>query len=1562
MLPYSSRRLRRCFGGPLPFFNGLLKGAVLAVCLINAAAAQTLSFPAPFFPDPHVGEPYSFQLEATGGTTPYRWSRVSGTLPTGFTLNTNGLISGTASSTGTFRFRLAVTDRAGVTQERDTLIYVSVGTLTISTNPPPGATALQSYSYSLTAAGGRTPYSWSLTGGSLPAGLALSTGGVISGVPASAGSSTFSVRVTDSTGQTNAATFTMTVAAGVAAPAPSTLSMGSTFLPDGRVGAAYSQTLSATGGVTPYSWRVSSGSLPTGLLLSTAGVISGTPAVAGTFRFQVRLADAAGAAVVRDTMIYVAVAPVAISTTPLPAGTVQQSYSHTLQATGGTAPYQWSLSAGTLPAGLTLSAGGVISGTPSAAATSSFTVRAADTTGQAASGALTLTVNPSTSLSIAAPSWPNVQVNTAFSYTLTATGGTAPYRWSLTSGTIPPGLALSQGGVLSGTPTTAGSYTFQVTATDGRNRTASRSLSMSVAAALAITTNTVPDGVVQQSYNQTLQATGGRPPYTWQGGALPAGLTFSSGGVLSGRPTVAGTFSLSLRATDSVGSSVVKAFTLVIRPGSTLTISTATMPAAVTGSPYSHVLTGAGGTPPYTWSVAAGALPAGLSLNTSTGAVAGIPTTAGSFSFTAGLRDATTTTPVTRALSITVAGALSITTTTLPDGALSSAYTQTLAATGGSAPYTWRLANGVLPAGLSLSTAGTISGTPTATGTFNFRVQATDSGSATATRDLTLLIGPARTSTLSVTSPAAGAVLTGMVNFAVSTPPPAGGSIEYLLNGKAFSGPIYAPPFTYAWNSSLAWNSVNTVEAISRDAAGAEMARSPLRSFSLAHKAGQVSIASPDPSRVQSGTVNWTVNASSPDGTEGWSFLLNGAFNMMWGNATSRTMTLDTTTLPNGRHELFNGVYSRASGLPPMGMGQMYITVDNGRAFLGVRPKYKDMFLSPGQSDTLTASLAYTDGFLAPATGVTYVSSNPAVASVSAAGLVTAVAPGVANITVQANGRSSQTRVYVTNFSGFPHFAKDGRILYAYDPAQSLFVRSLFFLTDDEMNSTPGLPQHVRNAGINAISTGFFNNPADNQQPDLASWQRSFDEIWNRKVSDAARYNMSLMLIGDDIARTPAELSFVTSSSWGSNALRHALTRARDSRVAVALDMVDEVSFVWGNTPKPTDGRWTRYSPSIPDSAFTTLMGIMNSVTGRTLVSWPIGGTSGELDVRNWLADPAFSGYSSSFFTYMDWRRGYPTASTIVQDRMAMQRVTADRFHLLQPNKPLLVQNSISGPFYTKLTNNSQYTPGVDIQQEPPNGVRAVAAQAMYAAVVGAAGIRSYGYDWTIWKQDRLRSPIGSTDQQTGSDPFSVGTDRWHSFGAAYSLIGKLERHLLQQRASSPELGGHVATTVRRSSTGRMLMAVNMAENSHMAKVDLTPYKFSTGSIMRSRQAGGSIKVEPVANAATEDTVTFEGGESISWVFLPAPAVTPGVVIQSPLPDATITGTINVQAAVSGTANLARVDFLVDGAVIRSTTAAPFTASFNAATVTPNIWHSLAVRVYDTTGDYNEARASIFTK
>ena len=342
---------------------------------------------------------------------------------------------------------------------------------------------------------------------------------------------------------------------------------------------------------------------------------------------------------------------------------------------------------------------------------------------------------------VAPASLPAATVASAYSQTISASGGTAPYSFAVTAGSLPTGLSLnsSTGGLL-GTPSAGGTFNFTVTATDGNTDTGSRAYSLTVNdPTITITPNFPPNFTVGSAYSQAFTANGGTATYTYAitAGSLPAGITLSSGGLLSGTPTAGGTFNFTITATDSstgtgpyTGS---HAYTLVAN-APTITLSPASLPAATVASSYSQSISASGGTSSYSFAVTAGSLPAGLTL-ASNGSLSGTPTAGGTFNFTVTATDSSTGTgPFTgsRAYSLTVnTPTISLSPTSLPAATVAVSYSQSISASGGTSSYTFAVTAGALPTGLTLASNGSLSGTPTADGIFNFTITATDSSTGT---------------------------------------------------------------------------------------------------------------------------------------------------------------------------------------------------------------------------------------------------------------------------------------------------------------------------------------------------------------------------------------------------------------------------------------------------------------------------------------------------------------------------------------------------------------------------------------------------------------------------------------------------------------------------------------------------------------------------------------------------------------------------------------------------------------------------------------------------------------
>jgi hypothetical protein len=688
-------------------------------------------------------------------------------------------------------------------------IHPTASALAIANTTLPSGEVGTAYSATLTATGGTAPMIWSMSAGTLPAGLSLSAAtGVVSGTPTAAvagASLTFDVHDSGSPTQTMTATLILTIT-------PATLSIISTGLPTGTLGANYSAALVAAGGTAPYTWTVSSGMLPAGLTLDQAtGIISGIPTAAVTnASITVAVHDAGSpsqtqAAVLAITINAVALPTVTITTASLPNGTVGAVYSLALAATGGQTPYTWSVSSGALPAGLSLSSSGTISGKPTAVASGTavtFTVKDFESPAQTASVALTISIAPAP-LSIATTSLPNGTVGQAYSASLSAAGGTTPFAWSITTGALPAGLSLAAAtGVISGTPTAAvsgSSLTFSVHDSGSPVQTKTVTLTLTVVpAALTVSTSSLPSGAVGTAYSATLAATGGTTPYSWSitSGALPTGLSLAAAtGVISGTPTVAVTTSSITFSVHDSGSPVQTkpvTLTLTIAPA-TLTVSTSSLPSGTVGSAYSTTLAATGGTTPYAWSITSGALPTGLSLAAATGVISGTPTVAvTNSSITFSVHDSGSpvqTKPVT--LTLTIApGILAISTGSLPSGTVNSAYSTTLSATGGTTPYTWSITSGALPTGLTLASAtGVISGTPTVTAAnvaIGFMVQDSATPKNTATKSLNLTVS-ATTISVTMNLKRAGLTVTQTLGLSATTNDASGVTWSISPSGGSFS-------------------------------------------------------------------------------------------------------------------------------------------------------------------------------------------------------------------------------------------------------------------------------------------------------------------------------------------------------------------------------------------------------------------------------------------------------------------------------------------------------------------------------------------------------------------------------------------------------------------------------------------------------------------------------------------------------------------------------------------------------------------------------------------------------
>lgn len=260
---------------------------------------------------------------------------------------------------------------------------------------------------------------------------------------------------------------------------------------------------------------------------------------------------------------------------------------------------------------------------------------------------------PDTPLGIVTQNLPGAEQFVFYATLLQAEGGVPPYAWSIDSGALPPGLTLDPIGMISGTPTQAGTFQFVLRLSDqqaGVSVLQVFTLTVDAAPPLAVATTDLADGFKGVSYADVLVAEGGTAPYTWSitNGSLPPGLSLNaSTGAISGTPTTVGDFNFVVQVRDANGFTAIAALgILVALPGDTLEIVTGALPDATPGQAYLVLLEATGGVPPYSWSLFAGTLPTGLTINAANGTISGTTTQVGSFDIAIQVRDSVGSTAV----------------------------------------------------------------------------------------------------------------------------------------------------------------------------------------------------------------------------------------------------------------------------------------------------------------------------------------------------------------------------------------------------------------------------------------------------------------------------------------------------------------------------------------------------------------------------------------------------------------------------------------------------------------------------------------------------------------------------------------------------------------------------------------------------------------------------------------------------------------------------------------------------------------------------------------------------
>lgn len=624
--------------------NGSRTKAATVTYTISASSALSLAYTTPLSFTGGVAIPA--QTPAIANTmpgVPVSFAITSGSLPAGLTLGANGAITGTPSTPGVYTFVVTATNGPRTATASVTYTVEDPAALTLAYGTPrffPQGTAVAPQAPTTTHETPGVTSTYALLSGSLPTGLALNTDGTISGTPTVQGVSTFTIRVTNGTRTATAsATYTVENAAalGLAYATPQT------FAPNVAIATQTPTVSNPTTGLAT-TFALTAGSLPTGLVLNADGTLTGTPTVAGTYPFTVTATS--GTRTASAAVSYTVQSPIPTGlnyTTPV-TYLEQSAITPNLPNPSGGAPTSYTVTAGTLPAGLVLDpATGVISGTPTGPTLGavSVTIRGSNAAGNV-SQTLSITVNPAapTALNYSTP-------NTYFNGTAITTnapnptGGT-PSSYAIMSGILPLGLSIDPTtGLITGTPTaaTAGPVSLVIRGTN---------VTGWVEQTVVVTVNDVAPGALHYSTPNTYlngtpiqvnnpNPTGGIPnAYTITAGALPAGLTLDPAtGVISGKPTANGTFTPTIEGSNGLGA-VSQAISITVTATAPTALHYATPVTYVQGTAIAPNYPNPVGGTPTSYSVIAGSLPAGLSLDATTGVISGTPTatTAGPVSVT----------------------------------------------------------------------------------------------------------------------------------------------------------------------------------------------------------------------------------------------------------------------------------------------------------------------------------------------------------------------------------------------------------------------------------------------------------------------------------------------------------------------------------------------------------------------------------------------------------------------------------------------------------------------------------------------------------------------------------------------------------------------------------------------------------------------------------------------------------------------------------------------------------------------------------------------------------------
>ncbi len=744
-------------------------GAFTDASFTLTVTCATITLSPATLPAGTIGVAYNQTITASGGTAAYTFGVTLGGLPTSLSLASGGALTGTPSVGGTFNFTVTATDANGCA---GTQAY----SVTINTPPTINAVAVSRQqgspvSNSTIANANDADQTANTLTVTVNSGASATVNGVtVSGISVNA-AGVVTANVIAACTATNAS-FLLTVTDAASATATATLNV--TVTANTAPTLTYANASVAAGGATsisPATGPTDNGSISTvvvqsqgtytgAISVNSLGVVSISNAKpGGTHTITIRATDNCQAFTDASFTLTVNCQTISVSPATLPNGTTGGFYTQTVSGSGGTAPYTFNLLSGTPPTGFSLSSGGVLSGTPGATGPFSFTVQATDASGCTGSLAYAVTINSANNLPtinavavsrqqgspISSSTIANVSDADQVANSLTVTvnsGATATVN-----GVTVSGIGINAAGVVTANviaSCAATNASFTLTVTDAASATATATLNVTVTANTAPTLTYANASVAAGGSTTVNPATGLsdngsiNTVVVQNQGTYTGTISVNGSGVVSiSNAKPGGVHSITIRATDNCGAFTDAAFTLTVNCP-VIMVNPPSLPAGATGQLYNQTISATGGTSPYGFAITAGTLPTNVALSP-TGTLSGTTTQSGSFTFTITATDANGCSGA-RQYTLIICPVIGISPATLPNGFVATAYNATLTATAGTAPFSFSTTAGALPGGVTLSTGGALSGTPTTQGTFNFSITATDANGCTGARSYTVII------------------------------------------------------------------------------------------------------------------------------------------------------------------------------------------------------------------------------------------------------------------------------------------------------------------------------------------------------------------------------------------------------------------------------------------------------------------------------------------------------------------------------------------------------------------------------------------------------------------------------------------------------------------------------------------------------------------------------------------------------------------------------------------------------------------------------------------------------